>query len=145
MRGVDRPRILALDYGTVRIGVAVSDELGVLAHPRPIIPAQPTERALRQVVLLVTEEQIERVLVGLPRNMDGSEGLSARRVQKFVALLAPRLGCPISFVDERRSTVLASQLLRESGATTREQKSRVDSAAAAVLLQAYLDMSGRRT
>lgn len=136
-------RLLALDYGTARIGVAVSDELGLLAHPRPIVPAEPAERAFRRIAALVAEEQIGLVLLGLPQNMDGSEGRSAQRVRKFAALLGARLRCPIEFVDERRSTVLASLLLRETGHSAARQKPLIDSASAAVLLQAYLDQRGR--
>jgi putative holliday junction resolvase len=136
-------RVLALDYGTARIGVAVSDELGLLAHPRPIVPGSPPERAYRLIAALAREEQIGLVLLGLPQNMDGTEGRSAQRVRKFAAQLGQRLTCPIEFVDERRSTVLASLLLRETGHRAAHQKPRIDSASAAVFLQAYLDQKGR--
>ena len=81
----DPGRLLAVDYGAVRIGVAVSDELGLLAHPRPFVPARPIGRALRLIAKMVRDEEIVSVIVGLPRNMDGSEGLSARKARKFAA------------------------------------------------------------
>jgi putative Holliday junction resolvase len=133
------PRALGLDYGQARIGVAVSDELGLLAHPREFVPAQPPQRALRQLVALVKREEIGQVIVGLPRNMDGSEGLSALKARRFAAELGRALVVPVALVDERLSTVQAGARLRESGRDARASKTRIDSASAAVLLQAWLD------
>ena len=136
-------RVAALDYGQVRIGLAVSDELGLLAHPRPFVPAQPLDRALREVRLLVQREGVTHILLGLPLSLDGKEGLAAGRARKFGRALAERIDVPIEFVDERLSTVGASALLREAGHDARGARGRIDSASAALLLQTWLD--GRRS
>lgn len=130
---------MGLDYGRARIGLAVSDELGMLAHPRPALPAEPRARVLRALRTLVREEQITRVILGLPRNMDGTSGRSEVRVREFARELEQVLGLEVVLVDERLSTVQASLLLREGGTRARQQKEKIDSAAAAILLQTYLD------
>lgn len=141
---VTSAKVLCLDSGAARIGVAISDELALLAHPRPFIPAVPVERALRRILALVREERVELVLVGLPRNMDGSEGLAARRARQFVRRLQEALPCPVELVDERLSTVQAQALLRQSGVRARGEREKIDSASAAVVLQAYLDFGRGR-
>lgn len=140
---MSQERFLGLDYGRVRIGVAVSDELALLAHPREAILAEPRPRALRAVRALVSAEGIRCIVIGLPRNMDGSAGRSEQRVRQFADALGPLVDCPIEFVDERLSTVQASLMLREGGVNARSQKQKIDSAAAAILLQTFLD--GRRS
>lgn len=136
---MSQERVLGLDYGKVRIGVAVTDELGLLAHPRPAIAAEPRARALRAIRALVTGEEIGRIVVGLPRNMDGSRGRAEQRVREFARAVEEAAGRPIEFVDERWSTVQASLMLREGGLNARAQKEKIDSAAAAILLQTFLD------
>lgn len=137
-------RVAALDYGRARIGVAVEDELGLLAHPRDFIPAQPPQRALRQIVALARQENITLFLIGLPRNMDGTEGLSARRVRQFAEQLQQLAQIPIELVDERWSTVQAQARLHESGLDARRSRAKIDSASAAILLQSWLDGRGHR-
>lgn len=132
-------RPAALDFGRARIGVAIADELGLLAHPRPFIPGADVLRAIGQIGELVVREQVTLLLVGLPMNLDGTEGPSARRVRHFVERLKARVPVPVELVDERWSTVEASERLREGGTDAKRGRGRVDSAAAAVLLQAWLD------
>lgn len=132
-------RVAALDFGKVRIGLAVSDELGLMAHPRPHLDGRQPGRCLAELCALAQDEQITRFLVGLPRQLDGREGLSARRARQFAAKLAERSGRSVELVDEWLTTVEASARLRDQGLDSRAQKSRVDSAAAAVLLQSWLD------
>jgi putative Holliday junction resolvase len=132
-------RILALDHGTVRIGVAVSDELGMLAHPLDFLPAEPLETFLDRLKQLVREREVSLLVVGMPRNMDGSYGPSAQKVQAFVHLLKETLPLPIRTWDERLTSTQAHRLLAESGKRERDRRGRVDSSAAAVLLQSYLD------
>ena len=134
---------MALDYGLSRIGVAVSDELGLMAHPRPFVPAKPPARAIRIIQGLVTENEVSELLVGLPLNMDGTEGLSARRVRKFVQELESKVGLAVRLVDERWSTVSAQARLHEAGRRTKDSRAHIDSASAAVVLQSFLD--GRRS
>lgn len=135
-------RAAALDYGRARIGVAVADELGILAHPRPFVSAKPPAKALRLIASQLKAEGVTLVLVGLPRNMDGSEGLSARRARKFAEEIGQACELPVELVDERLTTVSAQGLLREAGRSARDSKSKIDSASAAVMLQSWLD--GRR-
>lgn len=130
---------MALDYGQSRIGVAVSDELGLMAHPRAFIPAKPPGRALRFIKAQVEEESIAVVLIGLPLNMDGSEGLSARRARKFAADVENAAGVHIHFVDERLTTKAAQGLLHAAGRREKDSRAFIDSASAAVILQGWLD------
>jgi putative Holliday junction resolvase len=132
-------RILALDHGTVRIGLAVSDELGMLAHPLDALPAEPLPAFLDALQKLIREREIALILVGLPRNMDGSRGPAVEKVEAFVHLLRETIAIPIRTWDERLTTLQAHRLLAESGKREKERRGRVDSSAAAVLLQSYLD------
>ena len=133
-------RILAIDYGSQRIGVAISDPTGTLARPLPFVPAKADAKLAREIADLATKEQAELVLLGLPRNMNGSFGEAADKVRAFAALLEKATTLPLKLIDERLSTVQASRQLQESGKDTRKQRDKIDSAAAAVLLQGYLDM-----
>ena len=135
-------RILALDHGTVRVGVAVSDELGMIARPMEFIPAEPWEDFIVRLNQLLAELQPEQIIVGMPRNMDGTIGLSAEKAGAFVAKLRETIAVPIRTWDERLTTVQAQRMLREAGHKARDQKGRVDASAAAVLLQSYLDNLG---
>lgn len=135
-------RVLALDHGTVRIGVAVSDELGMIARPLEFIPAEPWEEFLKRFNQLLAELKPEQIIVGLPRNMDGSLGPAAEKVRAFVAKLRETVTVPIRTWDERLTTVQAQRMLREAGHKAKDQKGRVDATAAAVLLQSYLDSTG---
>lgn len=126
-----------------RIGVAIADELGFLAHPRSFVPARPPARAVAEIFRLVRSENVSRLLVGLPRNMNGTEGLAARRVRKFVATLEEKMSIPIELVDERLSTVEAQSRLHAAGRTEKSSRTRIDSASAAILLQSWLDARRR--
>jgi putative Holliday junction resolvase len=139
--GQELGRVAALDYGQARIGVAVSDELGLLAHLRPFVPARPPQRALRLLKELFAQEEVKLVLVGLARNMDGSEGLSARRCRKFALQVGEATGISVELIDERLSTVEAGAKLRDAGQNARGSKGKIDSASAAVILQSWLDVS----
>lgn len=132
-------RILALDHGTVRIGVALSDELKILAQPLEFIPAAPFADFLARLRQLLKEKEVELVLVGMPRNMDGSHGPASLKVQEFVAVLKESIIVPVRTWDERLTTVQAHRLLAEAGVKGRDRKAKVDRSAAAILLQSYLD------
>lgn len=132
-------RILALDHGTVRIGVALSDELKILAQPLEFIPAAPFADFLARLRQLLKEKEVELVLVGMPRNMDGSHGSASLKVQEFVAVLKESIIVPVRTWDERLTTVQAHRLLAEAGVKGRDRKAKVDRSAAAILLQSYLD------
>jgi len=132
-------RILALDYGTKRIGVAVSDELKLIAQPLEFIPAEPFGAFLARLAEIIREKEVEAVVVGLPRNMDGSYGPAAAKVREFVAALRTSIPTPIHTWDERLTTVQAQRMLIEGGVRRRDRKHAVDKTAAAILLQSYLD------
>ena len=132
-------RVLAIDHGTKRMGIAVSDELGILAQPLEFIPANPFDKFLARLKEILGDREIEQILVGMPRNMDGSYGPQALKVQDFVAVLKNSLLQPVKTWDERLTTVQAAGALRASGKKAEQQKEKVDAAAAAVLLQGYLD------
>jgi putative Holliday junction resolvase len=132
-------RAAGLDFGSVRVGLAVGDELGLLAHPRPYLPAEDPRRLFEALAELVRDEGIEVFVVGLPRSLDGRERKSALRVRKFAERLKAETGVRVEFVDERLSTVEAQGRLRAQGLDARKQRSRIDSAAAAIVLQSWLD------
>jgi putative Holliday junction resolvase len=132
-------RILALDHGTVRIGVAVSDELQMLASPLEYLPAEPFAKLVERLRQLIREKEVELILVGLPRNMDGTYGPAALKVQEFVAALRSALTVPIQTWDERLTSVQAHRYLAEGGVRARDRRHKVDQMAAAILLQSYLD------
>ena len=132
-------RILALDHGTVRVGVAVSDELKIFAQPLEFIPASPFEACLARIQTILREKEVEMILVGMPRNMDGSYGPAAQKVREFVAALQQAVTVPIKTLDERLTSVQANRLLVQANVRREERKRKVDKMAAAILLQSYLD------
>ena len=132
-------RILAIDHGTRRMGIAISDELKTLAQPIEFIPAEPFADFLARLKELLREKQVELVLVGMPRNMDGSYGPAALKVQDFVAALKNALTVPIKTWDERLTSVQANRFLIAGNVRREKRKEKVDKAAAAILLQSYLD------
>src|SRR5215471_17991221 len=132
-------RILALDHGTKRIGVAISDELKMIAQPLEFIPASPFADFLARLKEIIHEQQVELILVGMPRNMDGSYGPAALRVQEFVAALRDATTIHIQTWDERLTSAQAQRFLIQGGVRRKERKEKVDKTAAAILLQSYLD------
>ncbi|MCW5849722.1 MAG: Holliday junction resolvase RuvX [Anaerolineae bacterium] len=130
---------MALDVGERRIGVAISDPLGLLARGLTTITRQTTAQAVAAIVALVDEWAPTTVVVGLPRNMDDTLGPQAEWVQAFARALEPHLSIPLVFWDERLSTVSASEILQGQGVRAKNQKGRLDAVAAAVILQDYLD------
>lgn len=129
--------ILGIDYGSVRIGVAVSDELRMLAHPVETIPTGTN--AVRRIAEIVRDKKAESVIVGVPRMMSGALGQAAEHVQIFIEKLRGALSCPIIPWDERLTTVAAQRALRDAGKSTRASRSYVDQVAAQMILQGYLD------
>ena len=132
-------RILALDPGTKRIGIAVSDELKMIAQPLEFVAAEPFADVLARLKELIHDKQVELILVGLPRNMDGSYGPAALRGQDFVAALKGALTVPIKTWDERLTSAQANRVLIQGNVRRDKRKEKVDQMAAAILLQSYLD------
>jgi len=132
-------RVLALDHGTKRVGVALSDGLGMIAQPIGYWPIEPFEAFLAQLRSCIAEREVSLLLIGMPRNMNGSFGPAAKKVDTFVAALRAAVEVPIQTWDERLTTVQANRLLIEGGVRRGKRKQKVDSLAAAVLLQSFLD------
>jgi len=132
-------RILALDYGTKRIGVAMSDELKIIAQPLEYILREPFDACLARLKEILRERDVELILVGMPRNMDGSFGPSAEAVKEFVASLGEAFETPIKTWDERLTSTQANRVLLQGNVRRQERKQKVDQTAAAILLQSYLD------
>lgn len=132
-------RILALDHGTRRIGVAVSDELKMIAQPLEYVPAEPLAGFMDRLRVLLREKEVELILVGMPRNMDGTYGPAAQKVQEFVAALKEAVTVPIKTWDERLTSAQANRLLIQGNVRRDKRKEKVDKTAAAILLQSYLD------
>ncbi|HWD91020.1 MAG TPA: Holliday junction resolvase RuvX [Verrucomicrobiae bacterium] len=132
-------RILALDHGTKRIGIALSDELKMIAQPMEFVLAEPFLGFLTRVKEIIREKEVELILVGMPRNMDGSYGPAALKVQEFVAVLKEKVAIPIQMWDERLTSAQAQRFLIQGGVRRQDRKEKVDKMAAAILLQSYLD------
>ena len=134
-----RTRTLALDYGAARCGLAIDDELGKLAHPRPNLDARDRKALVASLVALAKEVGAARFVLGLPLEMSGKEGRAAHRVRVFAQQLADATGLEVELWDERLSTVEASRALRAAGHDARAQKKTIDAAAATTILQSWLD------
>jgi putative Holliday junction resolvase len=132
-----KTRILGLDMGDRRIGVALSDPLGIMASPLTIISRTDEEADIEAIIAIVRQNEVGRIIIGLPLSMDGSLGKQANKVKEFAAGLSCQIDIPIEFRDERLSTVSAKRIVRNVRKTNRE--TRYDAAAAALILQSYLD------
>jgi putative Holliday junction resolvase len=132
-------RIMALDHGTVRIGVAVSDELKMIALPLEFIPAEPLGGVVTRIGQLLQEKEVEQIVVGMPRNMDGTYGPAAEKVRGFVEQLRSITSVPIRLWDERLTSTQANRILIQGNVSRKNRKKVVDQTAAAILLQSYLD------
>ncbi len=131
-------RILGVDHGDARIGLALSDELNFLAHPLETITVKTTS-PIRRIREIVETRDVTLIVVGLPRNMDGTHGPAAAKVSAFVEKLRTSIRCEIKTIDERLSTVSAQRSLQEAGRRAHQQRAVIDQAAAQVILQTYLD------
>ena len=129
--------ILAVDFGRARIGVAISDELQLLAHPLETIPAN--EQATLRLAQIIREKKVDHVVVGIPRQMNGQIGVAAAEALRFVEKLRMILSCRVVTWDERLTTVAAHRALRDAGKKTRDTRAYVDQVAAQMILQSYLD------
>ncbi len=132
-------RILGLDYGTVRVGVAMSDPDAIIAQPRGFIKAEPQKNFLSEIEKMCAEMEVGKIVIGLPLHMSGEEGESAVAARKLGAAIQGKINIPIVFIDERLSTVSAEKALMEANVKGKKKKEKVDSVAAAIILQNYLD------
>lgn len=131
--------VAGLDLGKARVGLAVSDELRRLAHPRASLDGRQHRRLLEQLRQLVDEEGVCRFIIGWPLDMSGHPGTAAQRAARFAQQLADATGVEVELVDERWTTVQAERELRAMGTTGRRARAKVDGVAAALILQQWLD------
>ena len=129
--------ILGIDFGRARIGLAISDELRLLAHPLETIPAN--KDSVKRISEIVRDRKIDKVVVGIPRHMSGAIGAAANEALELATKLRERLPCAVETWDERLTTVAANRALRDAGKKTRETRKFVDQVAAQMILQGYLD------
>ncbi|MEA3470423.1 MAG: Holliday junction resolvase RuvX [Thermodesulfobacteriota bacterium] len=132
-------RILGLDYGRKRIGVAICDEMGVVARSLCAIERKGLEKDMAEIKRLAGEFNVEKIVIGYPLTLDGKEGIQCKRVSKFAEMLEERLSLPIVKWDESLSTKEAEDILIEADMCRKKRRKRVDKLAAAIILQRYLD------
>ena len=137
-------RYLAIDHGQKRTGLAVSDASETLVSPHSVIETQNEDELLKRVIAIIDEEKIEVVVIGLPFNMDGSEGARVEKVRGFGKLLSNRLQIQVLFHDERLSSFEAEKLIVDLELTRKKKKKRLDAIAAAEILKAFLDTKQNR-
>ncbi len=136
-------RLMGVDYGDVRIGIALSDPLLITAQTFEVIDRRKTRRPTERIAQIVIEQSVDVIVVGLPVNMNGTMGERVARTQEFAKELEELTGLQVKWMDERLTTVRAEQILIEGDVRRKKRKSVVDKVAAALILQAYLDAKGR--
>lgn len=137
-------RVLGLDVGTRRIGVAVSDPLGISAQRLTTIERHDVASAVNAVAALVSQHQVETIVVGLPLTMKGEQGSQAALVKAFIDSLRQAVPCPVQVMDERLTTAQGEQALLMMDTSRRRRKQLIDQVAAQLILQAYLDAAAKR-
>lgn len=132
-------KVLGLDYGDARTGLSVSDATGMLAGSPQVIAEWNRDKLVQQLVRFIRDNGIEEIVLGHPRNMDGSVGPRAQKCEELKAELERETGVPVILWDERRTTVAAHAILHEAGKKQKKHKQTVDAVAATLILQGYLD------
>lgn len=132
-------KILAIDLGDVRTGLAISDKNEILASPLCTITEPDREELAKKIVKIIKENNIEKIVLGLPKNMDGSEGESAKKSRNFKLLLEQNSGINVILIDERGTTISAHNYLNETDTRGKKRKNIIDTVAATIILQNYLD------
>ncbi len=136
-------RIMGIDYGDARTGVAISDLRCTIVGSTWVIPSRNREKAIADLVRLCRENEVGHLVVGLPRNMDGTEGVRAELCREFAGLLAQAAGLEVTMWDERRTTVEAHNILSQHNYHGQKRKDTVDAVAASLILEGYLNSMGR--
>jgi len=136
-------RTMGLDIGTHTIGIAISDELGITAQGLKTLKRKSMEEDLKEIATIVHQFEIDKIVVGLPKNMNGTLGTQAEIVLKWIKILTDKISVPVETWDERLSTVGASKVLLEADLSRRKRKKVIDKLAAVLILQGYLDNSRR--
>ncbi len=130
-------KALGIDLGDVRIGLAMSDDLGMLAHPLETLRAD--EKPLERIAQIIERDKVEIIILGMPRNMNGTYGPAAEKARAFAGRLKTAVKCEVRFWDERLSTVAAGKALQASGRNSKKSRPVIDQVAAQFILQGYLD------
>ena len=136
-------RIMAIDYGDARTGIAISDLLCSITGSTTVIHSRNQDKVLEGICQLVKEHQVGQLVMGLPKNMDGSEGPRAELCREFAACLEERTGVNVALWDERRTTVEAHNILSQHNYHGKKRKDTVDAVAASLILEGYLAFRGR--
>lgn len=136
-------KILAVDYGDARTGIAISDLLCSIVGSTTVIHSRNQDKTLAQILELVKNNGVGEIVVGLPKNMDGTEGVRAELCRGFAARLAEASGLPVKLWDERRTTVEAHNILSQHNYHGKKRKDTVDAVAASLILEGYLGFRGR--
>lgn len=131
-------KVMALDYGDARTGVAISDAAGIIVGTAKVISEWNQDRVAEQIAILVKEQQPQRLVMGFPRNMDGTEGPRAELYREFAELVEEKTGMQVVLWDERRTTIEAHNILSANGKKTKKHKKNVDAVAASLILEGYL-------
>lgn len=131
-------KIMAIDYGDARTGIAISDRLGMLVGKTSVISSWNREKTAEEICGLIKSEDVERLVMGFPRNMDGTEGPRAELYKEFAAFLEEKSGMPVILWDERRTTVEAHRILSDCNYHGKKRKNTVDAVAASLILEGYL-------
>ena len=132
-------KIMALDYGDARTGVAISDLMCSIVGSTCVIPSRNTEKAIADIVKLAKDNSVGQIVVGLPKNMDGTEGVRAELCREFAARIGEVTGLPVTMWDERRTTVEAHNILSQHNYHGKKRKNTVDAVAASLILEGYLN------
>ena len=136
-------KIMGVDYGDARTGIAISDLMCSIVGSTFVVPSRNREKAVADIVRLVNENMVGEIVVGLPRNMDGSEGVRAELCREFAAVLEEATGVKTVMWDERRTTVEAHNILSQHNYHGQKRKNTVDAVAASLILEGYLAFRGR--
>ena len=136
-------KIMGIDYGDARTGVAISDLLCSIVGSTYVVPSRNTEKAIGDIAKLARENLVGEIVVGLPKNMDGSEGIRAELCREFAEKLKEATGLPVSMWDERRTTVEAHNILSQHNYHGKKRKNTVDAVAASLILEGYLSFKKR--
>ena len=133
-------RILGIDYGEARTGLAVSDETEMVATVIGTVHERDKEKLADRITAVCSEEQIQKIVLGLPKNMDGTEGFRAEHTRKFCEMLRERMPeMPVEFYDERMTTMVASRFMMEANTKGKKKKAAIDALSAQIILQDYLE------
>ena len=131
-------KIMGIDYGDARTGVAISDLLCSIVGSTAVVPSRNTEKAIADIVRMAKENSVGQIVVGLPKNMDGTEGSRAQLCREFAEKLREATGLPVDMWDERRTTVEAHNILSQHNYHGKKRKNTVDAVAASLILEGYL-------